>query len=92
MKAAIAAKNKMKSDADEHIEANAAKWKEKNDLLKTGNRELRAKYEKLKKDIHEFATKYEKLKAQYEKEHNELKEIKRTMGPSFRSGPFMERL
>ena len=82
LKLARAARDKIKSDADAAIFANARKWKDKNDGLKTENIELLEKYEKLKKDNYEFAKKYKKLKSQYEKEHSELKEIKRGQSAS----------
>ena len=41
----------------------ARKWKVKNDLLKTGNRDLLVKYERKKKLNAELTTENEKLKA-----------------------------
>ena len=51
----------------------ARKWKAKNDLLKTGNRDLLAKYERKKKLNAELTTENEKLKAelaQYKSKHS----------------------
>ena len=64
----------MQYDTDKHVIENARLWKDKNDDLKKGNLELKAKYEK--------------LKAQYVKEHDELKTIKDMRGPSSSFGSF----
>jgi len=86
---ALAAKDKMKSDADKHILENAGIWKAKNDKLKTGNLELKAKYESLREDKIELAKRYNKLKAEYEKRDAGLKNHKRMKGLSSSFGSFI---